>query len=470
MTAIFPLLPLLFFQTAVPFRQTDPYFTAKVNGRTLPLNEFAQGSFALFELARPVEIEIQAGFDVRWVEVRPKSAGIVAVRAPDHTTVRFTIPSPMPVTVEFNDDLKHVLHLFAYAPEKDAPQPGAPNVRYFGPGTSEPGLIELKDGETLYLAPGAWVKGNVRSIGARNVTIRGRGVLDGSNVARGAARGPGSRNMIYLEGTEGARIEGITVFNSQSWTVYLRGANNTHVDGVRILNPSVNYGDDGFDVVSSSHVLIENVFVRTNDDCVVVKNTNDVETQDIVIRKGVFWNMPTGGNGLEIGFELGSKPVHRIRFEDSDIIHVERGAAISIHNGDATSVEDVVFDNLRVEDVRRKLIDIAVVFAQYGLDRPESQEERAARMDRGGAWDGLQRYTAEEKAERARSRGHIRGIVVRNLRVVDGTLPYSVIAGFDEEHAVENVTIEGFEYLGKPIRDAAAGKFSIDQARGIVFR
>jgi hypothetical protein len=487
MTHSLNLLALLFLQAALPFQQTDPFVTAKVNGRPLPLTAFKQGDFAQFELARPMEIELRAGFDVRWVEVRPKSAGIVPVIGADHATVRFTIKNPAPVTVEFNDDLKHVLHLFAYAPEKDAPAPDAPNVRYFGPGLHEPGLIELKDGETLYLAPGAWVKGNVRSIGTRNVAIRGRGVLDGSFLMRGATPaaaaaapadpvqprprpGPGARNMIYLERTEGAKIEGITVFNSQSWTVYLRQANGTRIDGVRILNPSDSYGDDGFDIVSSSNVTVENVFVRTNDDCVVVKNSNDVDTHDIVVRKAVFWNMPTGGNAVEVGFELRSQPVRDIRFEDIDIIHVERGAAISIHNGDSTTVQNVVFDNIRVEDVRRKLLDFAVVFAQYGPDRPQSQEERTARMDRGGAWDGLQRYTAEEQPERAKFRGHIRNIVVRNLHVVDGALPYSVIAGFDAEHAVEDVTVEGLTYLGRPIRSAAEGKFAISQARGVVIK
>jgi hypothetical protein len=35
---------------------------------------------------------------------------------------------------------------------------------------------------------------------------------------------------------------------------------------------------------------------------------------------------------------------------------------------------------------------------------------------------------------------------------------------------VENVTIEGFEYLGRSIRNASEGKFAIDHAHGIVFQ
>jgi hypothetical protein len=59
---------------------------------------------------------------------------------------------------------------------------------------------------------------------------------------------------------------------------------------------------------------------------------------------------------------------------------------------------------------------------------------------------------------------------VTNLRVVDGALPYSVIAGFDAEHRVENVSIEGLQYLGRPILSAAEAKCVIEYASGVEFK
>ena len=458
----------------VPVAAPPPDFRVNVQDRGIELHDFPQGAFGLFEVTRPTKVEIQTSFDIRWVNVRPRSAGVAAVIAADHRGVTLVATDATPLTVEFNDDLVRVVHLFPYAADRDIPRPATPNVRYFGPGLHEPGLIDLRDGETLYLAPGAWVRGNVRSIGTNNVTIRGRGILDGTDVGGPGVVGPGRAglsNLIYLERTTGARLEGITLFNSHgAWTVYMTGTTGTRVDGLRILNPSVDYGDDGFDIVSSSDVRVENVFVRTNDDCVVVKNLGDVDTHDITVRHCVLWNMPTGGNGLEIGFETRNRPIHHIRFEDIDLIHVERGSAISIHNGDAAVVEDVVFDNIRVEDARRKLIDFAVVYAQYGADRPASDEENARRLDRGGTWDGMITYSPAEKPERAKFRGHIRNIRVSNLHVVDGALPYSAIAGFDEGHAVENVVIEGLQYLGRPILSAYEGKFSVENAAGVEFK
>jgi Glycosyl hydrolases family 28 len=460
---------------SVPAPASD--FQAAVNGEPLELHEFTQGAFGLFELAKPVDVEIRLGFDVWWINVRPKSAHIDASIGADHRSVRFKMTGTVPLTVEFNDDISKVVHLLPYAPEREAPVSGASNVRFFGPGIHEAGLIDLRDNETLYLAPGAWVKGNVRSIGSRNISIRGRGVLDGSDIQRRAGTGgdipggDGTRNMIYLEKTVGAKIEGITLFNCESaWTVYMTGTTGTRVDGVRILNPSIHYGNDGFDIVSSSDVLVENIFVRTNDDCVVVKNLGDVDTHDITVRHAVLWNMPTGGNGLEVGFESRNKPIHDIHFQDIDIIHVERGSAISIHNGDAAVIEDVTYDDIRVEDARRKLIDFAVIYAQYGADKPASKVENSQRLDRGGTWDGLLSYSPGEKPERARFRGHIRNIRVTHLNVVEGALPYSVIAGFDAEHDVENVLIEGLQYQGRPILSAKDAKCVIENAVGVEFK
>ena len=368
-------LGLLFFQAAAP--APEPLLSVSVNGSAIRLHRFHGGFVGQFDIVRASEVEIRTAFDVRWVDVRPKSAGVVPIISPDHNSVRLRVGTPVPLTVEFNGDWKrNVLHLFANPPEKDPPKPGTTGVRYFGPGEHEPGLIELKDGETLYLAPGSLVKGIVRSVGAENVAIRGRGVLDASNLPRRggqqgqaspAASTPGiygtQRNMIYLENTPGAKIEGITLLNSQSWTVHMRAAHGAHIDGIRIVTDTP-CSTDGIDIVSSNDVLVENVFVRANDDCVVVKNVMDAqEVRNVRVRRSVFWNMPCG-NGIEVGFELRSGRIRELRFEDIDIIRVERGAAISIHNGDASTVENVVFDNIRVEDAVHKLIDVAVVYGQ----------------------------------------------------------------------------------------------------------
>lgn len=446
-----------------------PAFTATLDGRPLELHGFNGGSFAIFEEVGKSEVVIHAGFDVRWVTVRPLSAGIVGQIGPDHRYIRVAIRNATPLTVEFNDDLGQVVHLFPYKTEQDEVQMGGPKVRYFGPGVHNAGLIDLKSGETVYLAAGAWVKGMIRARNVRGVSIEGHGVLDGSEIVKDRG-GHDNQGPILLDGTQDTRIDGITIFNSHAWTVHLQRANGTRIAGIRILNPGAWNGDDGIDIDSSSHVVVENIFVRTNDDCVVVKNMADTGVTDIWLRHSVLWNMPNGGNGVEIGFENRSQAISDVHVEDVDMIHVERGAAISIHNGDSGVIENVSYDNICVEDARRKLIDFAVLYAPYGPDRPLSKDEIEQHLDRGGAWDAALCYLPSEKARLAARRGHIRNITVKNLQVVEGALPYSVMAGFDAGHEVENVVIEGLSYQGRAIQDESSAKLVKDYAAGVVIR
>lgn len=446
-----------------------PVFSARLDGRPLELHDFRSGSFAIFAEAGQSEIVIHAGFDVRWVNVRPLSAQVAYAIGPNHRDIRVAIKSATPLTVEFNDDLSQVVHLFPYqAAGTDVPVTG-PQVHYFGPGIHEAGLIDLKSGETVYLAAGAWVKGMIRARNVRGISVLGHGVLDGSEFAKGSG-GYNDQGPILLDGTQDARIEGITIFNSHEWTVHLRRANGTKIDGIRILNPGDWNGDDGIDIDSSSHVVVENVLVRTNDDCVVVKNLADVTVTDIWVRHSVLWDMPNGGNGVEIGFENRSHSIGDVHVEDVDMIHVERGAAISIHNGDSGVIENVSYNNIRVEDAHRKLIDFAVLYAPYGPDRPSSKAEINQRTDHGGTWDALLCYLPGEKASLAARRGHIRNITVKNLQVVAGALPYSVIAGFDAEHGVDNVAIDGLSYQGRALNDAASAKLVTEYATGVAIQ
>jgi Glycosyl hydrolases family 28 len=454
-----------------------PIFEIRVGGESIPTHDLSAAAFAQFEITRPVEVSIRTEYDVRWVDIRPRSAHIEAAISPDHSTIRFTVTKPVALTIEFNGDWKRVVHLFANPPEKSPPPTDASKVRRFGPGLHEVGEIVLQDGESVYLEKGSWVKGNITAVKARNITISGRGVLDGDFAtpepppgAKKAQSYGGNRNMIRLEDVQNARIEGITIVNSKTWTVFLRRTKGIRISGVNILNAGSPCATDGIDVVSSSDVLIEDIFIRTNDDNIAVKNLDSAErVSDITVRRAVFWNEKCG-NAVEIGFELRTGVLENIRFEDIDIIRVERGAAISIHNGDSATVKNVVFDNLRVEDARHKLIDFAIVWGAYGKDRPASREDRQKMSDRGGAWDAVMRAPPEVRKEHAVFRGHVENIMVRNLHVVEGPFPFSVIAGYDEAHLVKGVTIENLRVGGKRIRTAKEAKLSSEFAPGLRFR
>ena len=66
------------------------------------------------------------------------------------------------MTLEVNGNWVGALHLFANPPETDAPQPGDPNVIYFGPGIHEVSQLVVRNNQTVYVAGGAVVRGVIR--------------------------------------------------------------------------------------------------------------------------------------------------------------------------------------------------------------------------------------------------------------------------------------------------------------------
>jgi glycosyl hydrolase family 28 len=415
-------------------------YRVRVNGREIFVRGCEIASVAWLPWDGEVEVEVESARDFREAVVRPLSRGISL--EVEGRTLRFTLSAPGYLSVELDGDIRRPLFLFADERETDIPDPADPDVIFFEGGkVHDAGIIEMRSGQTLYLAEGAVVRGAVLAENAENVCIRGRGVLDGT-----AYREPGVKRvrMVSLVRCTNVRLEGITVFNSPSWSVVPAGCRGVRVRNVKI----VTWGPccDGFDIVGSEDVTVEDCFARTKDDCVAVKAVSyhdvsgDSDVRNVRVENCVFWNAEWG-NAIEIGYETRCDCMSDILFRNLDIIHVEEeryssGATISIHNGDRAVVRDVRFEDIRVEDSREKLIDLKVLFAQYSKDD---------------------------------QRGHIRDIVLKDLHVVDGPIPVSILQGYDGDHMIHGVTIENLRFHGRAIDNATDARMVTERADGIRF-
>ena len=190
------------------------------------------------------------------------------------------------------------------------------------------------------------VYGVVSAEGASNLRILGRGILDASQVQRYEA-GP----MIHLVKCHNAHIEGIICRDPHVWTVTTSLCNNIWINDIKLIG-EWRYNADGIDICNTQNVLIENCFVRSFDDSLVIKGLDhnmdrtalDTRVRNIVARRCVVWN--DWGRGLEIGAETQADEMSNILFEDCDIIHyVHR--ALDIQHGDRALVRDVRFENIR---------------------------------------------------------------------------------------------------------------------------
>ncbi|MBC8079023.1 MAG: hypothetical protein H7X86_01670 [Gorillibacterium sp.] len=357
--------------------------------------------------------------------------------------MRFEVTAPLKMSIEFDNDIRKPLFLLINPVESSAiPDRNDPAVRYYAAGqVYHEGKIELRSNETIYIEEGAIVYGVIESENSDNITIRGRGILNGSTWSReGEMR---EQRFIRLTNCWNVRIEGITLVDGPCWHLVPVGCANVRIDNLNII--TFVGGGDGIDIVGCQDVVVRNCFIRSKDDCVAIKTYNGSEAssrnvRNILITGCVFWNAEWG-NAFEIGYETTCEEITNIWLEDTDIIRCEfegyqSGGTFTIHNGDRALIHDVCYENIRVEDSREKLIDIKVLHAQYSHDE---------------------------------HRGQVRDIYFKDIHVVDGPFPVSIIRGFDGEHMIDNVTVENLTVYGKKISNANEAKMVVELSRNIVF-
>lgn len=179
-----------------------------------------------------------------------------------------------------------------------------------------------------------------------DVAITGKGTIDGNaasefftwipkaepdfqRLRRMGADGTPVSKRVFGEGThlrpsiiqffraERVLLEDYTVLNSPFWVNHLVYTDHATVRRVRVDSHRAN--NDGVDVDSSRHVLIEHCWFRTGDDSVVVKSGRDRDAREIgrpsehvVVRH----NDMGGEDGIALGSEM-SGGIRHVYFTDN---------------------------------------------------------------------------------------------------------------------------------------------------------
>lgn len=448
-------------------------FKVWVDGKELALYNTKPAAVGIFDMSGPVKVKVACKNDVKWATIRPLSLNIPFVRQND--TLLFTLEKPSKISLELNNEHTRCLYLFASKPEEFNGMEKEEDNLYFEPGKiHDAGVIYPKSGQRVIIPGGAIVKGSIYAHEVEDIQIMGNGILDCTDNQELEIEGwDRSIRAMVLNKVKNSSVQGIHIINSLVWTIEPMYAKNLLINDISIVN--WDYGSDGIDMVGCQDITIQNSFIRANDDCIVIKSwvnskyghdlSKSADVKNIKITGSTFWNM-AWGNALEIGFELRANKIENILFEDCDILHVDRGAAMSIHNGDYATVSDITYRDIRVEDARHKLFDVAVFLSQYSLDRPASAEARTERYMHG-AWDGvLWAYEGEEE-KYAENRGLVKNIRFENISVVAGQLPFSIFSGYDEKNRVRDIKIENFYYQGNKIENFEEGKITREHTRRI---
>ena len=314
-------------------------------GRQRPLDQTERASYLAFEGTGTVSVTVRPKGQFKGVVVRPLSAGVRPVVRDG--TVAFTLATNGYYVCEV-DGTARALQLFYERPRDFSERDRA--TRHYGPGMHVVGEVFLSDHDRIYVDRDAIVFGCFKGVGVRDVRIFGHGVIDGRAQER-VFEGCYSKlqsSCVRLYDSSDVVIDGPILMDSPSWVCCFFNCEDVDVRHVKVVG-QWRYNTDGIDVCNSRRVRISDSYVRSFDDTISIKGVppyRDQAVEDVTVERCVLWCQ--WGKTLEPGVETYASAFRRLVFRDCDLIHNDV-AAINVSAGGSTVVEDVLFENLRVE-------------------------------------------------------------------------------------------------------------------------
>jgi len=415
---------------AVPGMRTSEVYSIAVNGENAWVEAVGPGGMEdlhtlNFSAEGKQTIVISVNEDIESYTIQPKSYGIKGET--DGKTLTVSIDEPMKLYIRINN--LPYLAVFANPLEKKAPSKKDKNVDYYGPGNHDVGEINVRDGQTIYIAGGANVNG--RLVGtAKNVTICGRGSFTGN------ARLNDCENLV---------VDGIYMRNTRGWANTITNSVNTTYHNVKIFSHTGVWGLDGINPVSCKGFDIDDCFIRTRDDCIAIKSNGDPEkfdlsSRDITIRNStmVGWDH---ADGVTLGFELNGGVVENIKVYNCDILSARGSgrtgghAAFSIVCDGASEVKNIFFEDIRVE--------AAIEYKNLEIILTEAERYGNGRM------------------------GSISGVYLKNISWENAFKPFTIV-GHPTKY-VENVVFTNCYVGGKLLTGVEDADFQMEFTRDIEF-
>lgn len=301
-------------------------------------------AFTSFEMSAPVKMTVRSkkARDMSCVRLLPASAPVSMRHMPDGA-IELSIARPCKFSVE-PDGRRNPLLVFANPPEQNVPDVADKNVKVYEAGIhlgGKNGRIELRDGETLYLKAGAFVKGGI-CVHGKNIRICGRGVVDGSDYAW--RKGP-TPHVVQMHGSRNVIVEDITIRGAPHWTIVPFNCDDVTIRNVKLCGGRV-WNDDGINPCNSRNVLVEDCFLRTDDDCIAAKGLDPKfgNCENVTVRNCVFWC--DRARIVLLGHESGAPIMRNFLFENCDVVHFQMPVFL-LEPG-----EDMRLDNVRAKDIR----------------------------------------------------------------------------------------------------------------------
>lgn len=423
-----------------------PTYLAKVammqEGKSIPQHT----SFCYFDTSGEVELSVAYnGGSIKDVKIRPLSLSIKPKIKGNK--ISFILKRNQYISVEVNGDIYHNLQVFSNSIESFKPSVSDTNVLYYGPGVHRAGNVNLSSGKTVFIDGGAVVIGSFRISHQQNIRILGHGiltqlselisgdteVLKSDDVVTSTAAVNGSRNdMLTVEYSENVEINGPIVL-PHKYSVLVGQSKNVSIRNLKSF--SYEGWGDGLDVFCSTDILIDHVFMRNSDDCIAIYGHRwnyYGDVKNVTVKNSSLW--PDIAHPILIGTHGDSanpNVLSDMKFLNIDILNqrenqIDYQGCLALNAGDSNRIRDIRFEDIRIEDVLKgQLVNLRVMF--------------------------------NHKYNTSAGKG-IENIYFKNVSYNGRKPNLSVIAGYDESHAIKNVVFENLRINGELVTDHMPGK------------
>lgn len=248
-------------------------------------------------------------------------------------------------------------------------------IVYLEGGTYVTGMLELKKNVTLYIEENATLKGtldlsaypvklstqhpNINTLiqgpqkallyadSQENITICGGGTIDGSGDFPGEYGSESLRvSTILLVGCPNAKISNLYLKDAGMWTFPVVECDDLYIHDINI-NSTWYPNRDGIDICDCYNVLIENCYIKCDDDAICFKSGNESGCDSVLIRNCFI--ISTMANGIKFGtYSYGG---FTNCFCEDCIIKDTRTCAIAIECVDGGLIKNIQLKRILIENV-----------------------------------------------------------------------------------------------------------------------
>ncbi|TPX09371.1 uncharacterized protein E0L32_009415 [Thyridium curvatum] len=217
-------------------------------------------------------------------------------------------------------------------------------------------LTSLNDGTTVIFEGNTtwgyqeWL-GPLVSIAGNFITVQGASgaILNGNGSRWWDGKGDKGKvkpKFFAAHNLQSSSINNVYLKNTPHQAVSINSCTNLTVTGMTVDDKDGDtqggHNTDGFDIGSSTGVVIDGAQVYNQDDCVAVNSGTN-----IIFKNGLC----SGGHGLSIGSVGGGNTVDTVRFQDSQVINSDNGIRVKAKANQTGAIKSVTYSNITISGI-----------------------------------------------------------------------------------------------------------------------